>query len=86
MGIVFDGSVTLGNILTIISIVGAGFVFVMTMRADLSALGLRVEKVEGIMSKVIDALIQLAKQEERLDSHAQRLRRLEDGGPGAKSR
>lgn len=74
---VFDASITLGNVLTMISIVGAGFVFVMTMHSNLTALGDRVGRVEGVMQQVTSALIQIAKQEERLNSHAERIARLE---------
>lgn len=78
---IFEGTITLGNVLTIASILTGGLVFLFTLRADLNALHGRVARVEtGLeagLSKMTDELIQVAKQEERLNAHADRISRLE---------
>jgi len=78
---IFDGTISLGNILTIVSIAATGFAFIMTMKGDVKLLSARLDKVDAIMSKVTDALIQIARQEERLDHHAKRIEHLERRQP-----
>jgi hypothetical protein len=78
----FDTTITLGNILTIFAMAGSVYFFIMTMRGDLRVLGQRLTSVEVSMSQVTLALVQLAKQEARLDAHADRINRLEqERGP-----
>ena len=73
----FDTSITLGNVLTIFAMGASVYFFIMTMRGDLRVLGQRLTSVEVGMSQVTLALVQLAKQEARLDAHADRISRLE---------
>lgn len=73
----FDLTVTLGNVLTILSMAIAGFAFVLSMKSELKVFGQRMDKVEGVMGRVTDALVQLARQEARLDAHAERISRIE---------
>lgn len=73
----FDLTITLGNVLTMATMAVAGFCFVWTMKGDLQVFGSRLDKLEKVMDKVTDALVQLARQEVRLDSHAERISRLE---------
>ena len=80
----FDMTVTLGNLLTIVAMAIAGLGFVWTMKGELRAfegelhaISGRLAGVEGVMSKVTDALVQLAAQGARLDAHADRISRLE---------
>lgn len=74
----FDSTITLGNVLTIVTMGVAGFGFVWTMKSDIKVLLQRLDKVEGAMAKLTEALVQLARQEVRLDAHADRISRLED--------
>jgi hypothetical protein len=73
----FDTTITLGNVITIITMAGSVYFFIMTMRGDLRVLGQRLTNVEVSVSQVTLALVQLAKQEARLDAHADRINRLE---------
>jgi hypothetical protein len=74
----FDLTITLGNILTILAMGVAGFGFIWAMKSDIKVLLGRLDNVEGAVAKLTDALIQLARQEVRLDAHADRIARLED--------
>lgn len=78
MNVIFDWTITAGNIATVLTMFAGGVVFIVTLRADLITIGRRLERVESGMSQITDALIQLAKQEERLNAHADRLSRLEN--------
>jgi hypothetical protein len=73
----FDFTITLGNALTIVTMGVTGLGFVWTMKAEIKVLVQRLDNVEGAMAKITDALIQLARQEVRLDAHADRISRLE---------
>ena len=73
----FDTTITLGNILTILTMGGSVYFFIMTMKADLRLMSQRLTSVEVNMSQVTLALVQLAKQEARLDAHADRINRME---------
>jgi hypothetical protein len=73
----FDLTITLGNILTILAMGVAGFGFIWAMKSDIKVLLGRLDNVEGAVAKLTDALIQLARQEVRLDAHADRISRLE---------
>jgi hypothetical protein len=73
----FDATISLGNLLTIVAMVGSVYFFIMTMRGDLRVLGQRLTSVEVGMAQVTLALVQLAKQEARLDAHADRISRIE---------
>ena len=73
----FDLTINIGNIITIITIAASiGALFIM-MKYDLREVKQRLDKVEIVMGKVTDALVQLAVQEVRLDGHDKRLDRLE---------
>jgi hypothetical protein len=74
---VFDSTITLGNLITIVTMAGSVYFFIMTMKADLRVMSQRLTSVEVGMSQVTLALVQLAKQEARLDAHADRISRIE---------
>lgn len=73
----FDTTITLGNVLTMITMGGSVYFFIMTMKSDLRLLSARLTSVEVNMTQVTVALVQLAKQEARLDAHADRISRIE---------
>ena len=75
--VTFDTTITLGNLLTIAAMAASVYFFIMTMKADLRVMSQRLTSVEIGMSQVTLALVQLAKQEARLDAHADRIKFLE---------
>lgn len=73
----FDASVNLGQLLTLISILGSGLVVVVTMRADMRAIVARVANIEKAVERQTDILVQINRQEVRMDSQEKRIERLE---------
>lgn len=74
----FDATITWGNILTILSIVGSIGAMVVAMRSKLQHIDDRMKKVEFIVDRFGEALIQLARQEVRLDNFERRISNMED--------
>ena len=85
-----DWSINIGNILTIVGFIGGGLFLFAAMRGDISAMAQRLAAVESAVGKLSDILVAMATASTRLDSHAERLERLErllDGdAPSARSR
>lgn len=79
---IFDWSISLGNILTIAGFAFSGVLFVMMMRADLMVLAHRVGNLEGAFKQLTAATIAIAKEETRVLNVEERLtlisRRLDD--------
>ena len=73
----FDATVTLGNVLTIVGMGVAGIAFVLAMKGELRVFAQRLDKLESVMGRVTEALVELARQEVRLDAHADRIKNLE---------
>ena len=80
----FSLEITLGNILTVVSmaIIGLGFLFtikseVKLLAQALASLDRRLNTVEQALVALNQATIQLARQEVRLDSHEQRFQDIE---------
>jgi len=83
-----DWSLNLGHLLTIFGFVIGGLTFAMTIRGDVTslkvteennkaALATRLEVVERDMRRITEVLVELAAQDERLNSHSQRFAGLE---------
>lgn len=77
MGLAFDPSVNIGQILEIVSFVGGGMAAFVMMRSDIKVLGGRMEKVETQMQKQTDILIVAAKQDIRLGELERRMNSAE---------
>jgi hypothetical protein len=80
----FDFQVTLGNVLQILSIVGGWIWIVSNLKSEIkilvnSLIGIkeRLTAVEISVTALNKATVELARQEVRLDSHAERLVDLE---------
>ena len=73
----FDATVTLGNILTLVGMGVTGLAFVLSMKGELRVFAQRLDKLESVMGRVTDALVELARQGVRLDAHAERIKNLE---------
>jgi hypothetical protein len=65
-------AVNLGNILTMITFVVGGLGFVYTIRADVRVTAMRLSAVEQELAQLRSVVIQIARQEERMNSMDQR--------------
>lgn len=77
--------ITVGNILQIATILGGGMWFVAGVKNKIDlltqamqSLDKRLTSVEAAIGLLNQTTVELAKQEVRLDSHMQRLQRLEE--------
>jgi hypothetical protein len=86
MNVAFDWSVKLGDVLTILAIAGTAIGFLYALRGKVEAIDNRLTHVEKDLGTFVDTLIQIGKQDERLDSHAQRIGELERAAPRTKRR
>ena len=79
---VFDWTISLGNILTIVGFAGSGVIFVMMMRGDMMVLGQRVSSVEEALKDLARASLAVARQEARIETLDERVnaisRRVDD--------
>lgn len=75
-----DATVTFGNLLTILALVASVVAAFVAMRSQLQSVAARLASLEVISSKMTDAFVRLAQQEERLNAHSQRISRLERDG------
>lgn len=66
-----DYTVNIGNILTMLSILGGGAMFI-------GATSKRLESVESELSKMTAAMVELARQDERMKYMERRLQMIED--------
>lgn len=69
----FDWTINLGHVITILAFLGGGYAFVIAMRNELSSLSKRVVAAEDKLTKLVEILVAQGKQEVRLDSMDQRL-------------
>lgn len=84
MTFVFDWSIKLGDVLTIVAIVAAALGFLYTLRGKVDAMDGRLKHVETELSAFVQALVQLARQDERIEAHDKRLNSLESARPRVK--
>lgn len=69
--------ITYGNLATAGAIVSGWLWFFAGLKNKIDVLNDRIQSLEGTINRFSEALIQIAKQEVRLDSHAQRLQHIE---------
>lgn len=70
---IFDWTVNLGNLVTLVTMCGAGIGFVYTMISRIDAIASRLFVLENEFKKLIDVLIQQGRQEERMTALDARL-------------
>ena len=79
---IFDWTISLGNLLTVGGFAGSGVIFVMLMRTDIRLLAQRVAAVEGALKDVASTQMIMAEEKGRLETFEDRLgavsRRLDD--------
>lgn len=73
----FDWTVNLGNALTIVSFIGGGIIFVVTIRGRVDALTGRISFVEQELKKLLEVLIEQTRHSERMTAMSARMLALE---------
>lgn len=73
-----DWSVNIGHVLAALGFVLGASGVVWALRGDMKVLASRLSSVEATVIKLADILIQIGRQEERLNSHDRRITKLED--------
>lgn len=74
---IIDWTVDFGSIITLVGVVGGGVFLFAMMRSDMKSLSGRLTAVENVVGKLSDILVAQASQTARLDSHTQRIDRME---------
>lgn len=64
---VFDWTISLGNILTVVGFGVAGVIFVMTLRNDTFLLCQRVNAVESVLKELVQGNLEANRQRGRLE-------------------
>ena len=70
---IFDWTISLGNILTVAGFGFSGIIFVMMMRGDMMVLGQRISNIESVLKDLASAALVVAKQEGRRETLDERL-------------
>lgn len=63
----FDWTINLGHILTILALIGAVVVPAITIKNRVDAISVRIHSLDEEMKKLVDILVQQGRQEERMD-------------------
>lgn len=74
----FDWSINVGHVLAAFGFILGASGIVWALRGDMKVLASRLTSVEATVIKLADILIQIGRQEERLNSHDRRITKLED--------
>ena len=61
-----DWSVSIGNLLTMLGFVFGGISFVYAVRRDVSVLAQRLEPLEAAVTRIVELLTTVSRQDERL--------------------
>ena len=69
----FDWSINLGHILTILAFVFGGLSFALTIRSDIGMIRNRIDLLDYEMKKIAEILVTLARQDERLNNLSKRI-------------
>lgn len=75
---IFDWTLTLGNLLTVAGFFFSGVAFVLFMRSDLMVLANRVSNIEGAMRELVQANLSMAEQRGRFEALDNRVDHLAD--------
>lgn len=84
---IFDWTVSLGNVLTMIGFVAGSMIMVLSMKSDIRILDRRMSETEKDVDKISTAIIETARQsmwlknlDERVTEMGRRVARLENRG------
>jgi hypothetical protein len=72
----FDFTVNLGNLLTIISFLVGGVAFVYTIKFEVRSIQSRLADVEVDLRKLTDVLVNIARQDERMNYMSKEIQEL----------
>lgn len=75
-----DWTINLSHVITVLGLVAGAIGIIYANRADISVIKVELNGIKEDLKAVAGALIQIAKQEERLNSHEKRITKLEDKG------
>jgi hypothetical protein len=79
MGIQFDSTVNLGQLITFLGFIIGGVSFVVAVRLKIEILHDRMSDVETELKKMTNVMIELGRQDERLNAMDHRLDDLQRG-------
>lgn len=75
---IFDWTLTLGNLLTVVGFCGAGVMFVLFMRSDMLVLANRVSNLEGAVRELVQINLTMAEQRGRLHTLEERVTQVSE--------
>lgn len=75
---IFEWTISLGNLLTVIAFFVSAITFVMFMRADIMVLSTRVTSLEAALRELVQANLAMAEQRGKLEQLDQRMNLLSD--------
>lgn len=85
MNISFDWTINIGHLLTVATFIVGGLGFMFAVRADVQVMqraemnvGDRLRAVETQIKQMTDVVVTLARQDERLTAHGNRIDRLDE--------
>lgn len=70
---IFEWTISIGNLLTVAGFGFSGIIFVMMMRADILLLGQRIANMEIVLEKLATASLVVARQEAQIGALENRL-------------
>ncbi len=80
---IFDWTVSLGNLISLVGFIGVGLSMFYGMRADIRLLNARIVNVEGDLNKIdqtlqqiVKVFVEVARQDERMSSMDRRMNDL----------
>lgn len=74
----FDWTINFGHILTALGLVGGAIGIVYAVRTDVKIIKGEIDSIKEDLRTMADVMVQLGKQEERINSVERRVSRLED--------
>ena len=78
MGFVFDNTVNVGQIMTLVGFLGTALVMAANLKSGQSVLRDRLDRMDVELQKQTTLLVEIGKQDERLRAAEQRINRLEN--------
>ena len=76
---VIDWTINLGHILTAVGLAAGALGIIYALRSDVGVIQRELKDMKADLKAMAGAMVQIARQEERLNSHDRRITKLEDG-------
>jgi hypothetical protein len=74
----FDWTINFGHIITAIGLIGGAMGIVYAMKMDVRVIKSEIDDIKSDLRSMAGVLVQIGRQEERLNSHDRRISKLED--------